>query len=68
MQTHLTVGEVATLYGVPTWRIRRLVDSLDVDIPRAGRYRLIPRFLLVAIAVELQKAGCVTGEASPCPK
>ena len=55
--THLTVGEVAEIYGVPDWKIRRVVDSLDAEIPRAGLYRLIPRELLGVIAVELQRQG-----------
>ena len=54
---HLTVGQVAGIYGVPDWKIRRLVDSLDADIPRAGLYRLIPRSLLGTIAIELQRQG-----------
>ena len=39
---HLTVGETARLYDVAQWRIRKIVDELDADIPRAGMYRLIP--------------------------
>ena len=56
-QNHLTVGEVARLYGVDDWRIRRIVDDLDAEIPRAGLYRLIPRALLAAIAIELRDRG-----------
>ena len=51
--SHLTVGQVATFYGVPAWRIRRIVDSLDIDVPRAGLYRLIPREMLKAIGAKL---------------
>ncbi|MFH1922716.1 MAG: hypothetical protein ABIP48_22865 [Planctomycetota bacterium] len=55
--SHLTVGQVAEIYGVPAWKIRRMVDSLDVEIPRAGLYRLIPRNLLGTITIELQRQG-----------
>ena len=54
---HLTVGQVAEIYDVPAWKIRRVVDALDVEIPRAGLYRLIPRNLLGIIATELQRQG-----------
>ena len=53
----LTVGEVAAIYGVDAWRIRRIVDALPVPVPRAGQYRLIPRSLLVTIAAELARRG-----------
>lgn len=62
--THLTVTQVAKIYGVPAWRIRRLVDSLGIEIPRAGLYRLIQRDLLGTIAVELDQRGWLPrGEA-----
>ena len=51
---HLTVGEVATLYGLPSWKIQRAVDSLSPEVPRAGQYRLVPRAMLGQLAVELQ--------------
>ena len=57
MSSPLTVGEIATIYSVPAWKIRRVVDGLDADIPRAGLYRLVPRELLGTIAVELQRQG-----------
>jgi hypothetical protein len=54
---HVTVGEIASLYSQPSWRIRRCVDELNVEIPRAGQYRLVPRSLLGRIAVELERRG-----------
>lgn len=56
-ETHLTVGEVATFFQLSDWKIRRVVDSLDAEIPRAGRYRLIPRELLGTVGMELQRRG-----------
>ena len=53
--SHLTVGEVAKIYAVPDWRIRKLVDSMGADIPRAGLYRLIPRTMLPAIVAEIAR-------------
>ena len=55
--SHLTVGELAAIYGVPAWRIRKIVDSLDVEIQRAGLYRLIPRSALALVGGELQRRG-----------
>ncbi len=51
----LTVGEVSRLLSVPEWKIRRAVDSLEIEIPRAGNYRLIPREELVPLAAELHR-------------
>jgi hypothetical protein len=53
--SHLTVGQVAKFFQVPEWRIRRIVDSLDAEIPRAGLYRFIPRSMLAAIGAKLQQ-------------
>lgn len=53
-QSHLTVGEVSKIFDAPAWKIRRVVDELDVDLPRAGLYRLIPRELLGAVADKLR--------------
>ena len=62
----LTVGQLAEIYGLPAWKICRAVDALDVEIPCAGLYRLIPRDLLGAVAVELQRRGWLafTGEVA----
>ncbi len=49
MSDFITTGEAARLLGVPIWKIRRIVDRLDANIPRAVAYRLIPRDLLPAI-------------------
>ena len=66
LTSHLTTGQVAAFYGAPEWRIRKIVDSLDCDIPRAGLYRMIPRDVLPAIAARLQ--GKTAKEAAPCRK
>ena len=56
-RSHLTIGEIASLYDQPQWRVRRCVDALDVEIPRAGQYRLVPKALLVRVAIELAQRG-----------
>ena len=56
-KSHLTVGEVAAFFQLSDWKVRRVVDSLDAEIPRAGRYRLVPRELLGVVAVELDRRG-----------
>jgi hypothetical protein len=53
--SHLTIGDIADFYGEPDWKIRRIVDALPDDIPRAGRYRLIPRGLIPKIGVILER-------------
>ena len=60
--SHLTVGQVAEFFAAPEWRVRRIVDSLNVKVPRAGLYRLIPRDLLPMIGATptqaRQRGGC----------
>jgi hypothetical protein len=57
LANHLTVGDVAKLYGVAAWQVRRCVDRLDVEVPRAGGWRLIPRELLGDVAAALRDCG-----------
>ena len=52
--SHLTVGEVSKIFDAPAWKIRRVVDELDPKVARAGRYRLISRDLLGAVADKLR--------------
>lgn len=54
---HITVGEAARRFGVATWRIRRVADELDADLPRAGQYRLIPSSMLPRISDRLVSRG-----------
>lgn len=56
-KTHMTVGEVATTFNIPTWKARRAIDSLGVEIPRAGLFRLFPRSLLAELAINLRDRG-----------
>ena len=49
----LTVREVAAVFDVPQSRVRRIVDSFDPPVARAGLYRLIPRDALATIAAQL---------------
>lgn len=53
----LTVGDVAEIFGVDPWRVRKAVDSIDCGLVRAGLYRLIPRSQLATIAAELRQRG-----------
>ena len=52
--SHLTIGQVAKIFGVGEWRIRRIVDSLSPEVQRIGLYRLVPRTMLAEIGVKLQ--------------
>jgi hypothetical protein len=63
----LTIPQVAARFGVPDWKVRRIVDSLDIEVQRAGLYRLIPTSMLEAIANELRLQGWLSAqEASSC--
>ena len=53
-KSHLTTGELAARYGKPAWKVRRVVDALDAEIPLAGLYRLVPRELIGVIAAKLE--------------
>jgi hypothetical protein len=61
----ISIGEVASTFATDAWRVRRVVDSLFPDNPRAGRYRLIAREQMVHIAAELNGRGWF-GKAGPC--
>lgn len=52
-----TIGQLAAMFGLPAWKVRRAVDSLDADIQRAGQYRLVPRSALGKLTVEFQRRG-----------
>jgi hypothetical protein len=54
-EPNITTGALAAELGVPVWRVRRAVDALAVQCPRAGLYRLIPRTLIPAIQALLEK-------------
>jgi len=58
-EIHLTVGQLAERFQQPDWRIRRVVDGLDADVPRAGQYRLVPHSMLPDLEAELQRLGLV---------
>jgi hypothetical protein len=61
--SHLTVGKVAEILQAPEWKIRRIVDSLDAKIPRAGLYRLVPWSMLPTIGAKLGERPMPTLEA-----
>jgi hypothetical protein len=60
-KTHLTTGEIAAEIGAPAWLVRRIIDTLDKDIPRAGLYRVVPRALLGRIQEAVHKHLAKTG-------
>ncbi len=65
-----TTGEAAQFFGVPVWRVRRLLDAFHPDIPRIGQYRAIPPDLLPQIGRELEEHGWLPGDddASDTPE
>ena len=59
----LTTREVGELLGQPTWRIRRVVDSLK-DVERFGGKRVVRRSALPKIFAELQKRGWLSEDGA----
>ena len=53
----LTVGDLAEIFGVEQWRVRRAVDTIECEMRRVGLYRLIPRSQLATVGAELQRRG-----------
>jgi hypothetical protein len=53
----LTTSEIAKAFAVPVWQVRRAVDALGADVPRAGLYRFVPRELLERVRLELVRRG-----------
>ena len=50
-----TVGQLAKRFGRPEWKIRRVVDALNCDVPRIGPYRAIPADMVSQIAERLNE-------------
>ena len=65
METGSTTGQVATRLGDHPWRIRRIVDELQPDLPRVGQYRIVPESLIPKIQARLEecKTKCRQGRA-----
>ncbi len=67
---HVTTGKLAVEIGQPIWRVRRAVDALGVQLPRAGQYRVIPRSLIPRIVEAIRQrysdAATLTAETAQC--
>ena len=63
----LTVGDIAEIFAVEAWRVRRTVDSIDCGLRRVGLYRLIPRAHLATVGAELQRRGWLPASANAEP-
>ena len=61
---YLTIGEIATTFDIPPWLARRVVDSVVIDVPRAGQYRLVPRQWLDETANEIVRRGLAPSEGA----
>lgn len=63
-----TAGDLAREINVPLWKIRRVVDSLGVPIPRVGQYRIITPEAEQRIRAELRRQAwpMAEREAVPC--
>jgi hypothetical protein len=53
-RTELTIGQIARELREPEWKIRRIVDAIDSELPRVGQYRMIPQHMLPAIRDALE--------------
>jgi hypothetical protein len=60
----ISLGDVARIYGVPSWKVRRLYESGRLkEPPRIGIYRLIRPSELPMIERALRAAGYLKGGA-----
>jgi len=63
MPEHFTTRDVAELYGVQEWQVRRLYESGDLaDPPRFAGRRLISRSMLPGILDALRRRGWIPTE------
>lgn len=58
-----TTGQLARENGVPTWKVRRVADPVDIPLPRAGLYRIVTAEAEALILAELQRTGWLTNTA-----
>ena len=64
MSSHHTVGEIARLRDLSPQVVRRIVDRLLPDAPRAGLYRLIPAAELPRVEEALRQAGYLSDKGA----
>jgi hypothetical protein len=58
LSTYLTTSDIAERYpGVAPWQVRRTLDGMGLQIPRAGLYRLVPEDLLPQVEAALRSRG-----------
>ncbi len=50
-----TIGQLAQHFGEPHWRVRRVVDAINAELPRAGLYRLVPANLVAEVGQRLRR-------------
>jgi hypothetical protein len=71
----LPMGEVAQevarvanvpLDVCPIWKMRRVVDELDSNLPRVLNYRMVPVAMIPRIVERLTAQGWFDREASSC--
>lgn len=55
MNGFFTTGEIASRLNQPIWLVRRIVDSLAIELPRVGLYRLVPESAVQDIAAEIER-------------
>jgi hypothetical protein len=63
-EAFLTIGELAQQVKAPIWKVRRVVDALRRDLPRAGLYRLVPLDMLPQIVERLNEQRTAIKEAA----
>lgn len=65
LKTHYTTVELANLWSVGVWNIRRALDRMGVTVPRMGVYRIIPAELVPALRAALEERGILPREEVP---
>ncbi len=60
----LTLGQIATRYGIQLWQVRRLFErNLVAESPRVGQIRVVYPDQLPTIEQALKAAGYLKNEA-----
>jgi hypothetical protein len=62
MKAQYTTAEISRILGAKSWQVRRAVDALGLQIPRAGLYRLIPSEMLELVEAELRRRGYLSAQ------
>lgn len=56
------VHELKVELGVPSYRLRRVIDRMDPPVPRQGQSRMVPEGRMPELVSELRRRGWLPEE------